>query len=152
MSPAVRTFDMTRHDSSLRSPSVDGTGRQEAASGGAGTTPASRETRPSVYRRGLTLILVLLAALGVIASVLSIWSHQVLLNTDRFVATVEPVARDPEVISAVSQRVGEEIVIALDIQRRAADVLPERAGFLTDSLATAKADFIQNRLETFFSR
>jgi hypothetical protein len=146
---------MTQDNTDLHAVSAEATapnGASAAAPAGSADAAEPAQAKPSLVRRVLTTLLIVLAALGVVLSVLTVWSHQVILNTDRFMDTVQPVASDPAVIDAASQRVGDQIVIALNIQQRAADVLPDRADFLAEPLANATTQFIQTRLETFLSR
>lgn len=61
-----------------------------------------------------TLLLVLSAATGV-AAVVGVYARTELLDTDRYVETVAPLARDPVVQQAVADRVTDELVTRLDL-------------------------------------
>ena len=46
-------------------------------------------------------------------SVPAVWSARTVLNTDRYVATVEPLADDPAVQQAIATRLTDEVFAAL---------------------------------------
>ncbi len=97
-------------------------------------------------------LLIFVAALLAPLSVIAIWAHDEVSNTDRYVATVAPLASDPVVQEAIVQRASNEIFTRLQIPsltKQAADALaaqgvPTR---ITDSLAalsTPLADSIKS--------
>jgi hypothetical protein len=63
----------------------------------------------------MTVCLVLLAVVAPLA-VVATWAHDQVGDTDRWVATVAPLADDPAVQSAVSARITEEIVSRIDVR------------------------------------
>ena len=79
-------------------------------------------------RATISWVLLVLASLGVVASTLSFWVHETLFDTDRFMAVVEPVLRDPAVERALATRLGDQVVTALDPETRVADALDRDPG------------------------
>jgi hypothetical protein len=75
---------------------------------------------------------------------LTFWSRNQLLNTDRYVQTVEPLAHDPAVRAAIADRVTTTVSDAVDIKDRAKEALPDRAGFLAAPIATAAENVIHD--------
>ncbi|MCC9307605.1 hypothetical protein LN042_10905 [Kitasatospora sp. RB6PN24] len=63
----------------------------------------------------LSAVLVVLAALLAPVSVVATWAHSQITDTDRYVATVGPLALDPAVRGAVTDQVTAQIVAALPI-------------------------------------
>ena len=62
-------------------------------------------------------------------SVVAVWAKNQVTNTDRYVATVAPLADDPAIQNAVADRVTAEIFSYLDvvgITNQAVDALAER--------------------------
>lgn len=87
-------------------------------------------------RRGTRVgLLVLGCALALLAAV-AIWSRVVLLDTDRYVSTVAPLAERPDVQLAISTRLGNTVVNAVDLQAYAGELLPPRAQPLAGPIAT----------------
>jgi hypothetical protein len=91
--------------------------------------------------------LVALMCTGVLLSIVGLWAHQVMLNTDRFVATLQPILADPAVVAALSEEVSQDVVTALDVQGRAAAALPERASFLAAPLSAAAESMVRRQVE-----
>ena len=50
----------------------------------------------------------------------ALWARTVIFDTDRYVATVAPLARDPAVRNAVADRITAEVFAALNIEAFAA--------------------------------
>jgi len=97
----------------------------------------------------------LLAGIALILACISLtlfsvggWVHQVALNTDRFTAVVEKISSDPAVTDAVAQRLSAQVVIALDVQQRLEERLPDALDPLAGAFASAIQDAIDTRLAT----
>ncbi|HEX6760862.1 MAG TPA: hypothetical protein VF086_20990 [Propionibacteriaceae bacterium] len=90
--------------------------------------PPSRPRR----QRWRSLVATLLIVIGCILaplSVVAVWSKNLITNTDRYVATVAPLADDPAIQNAVADRITAEIFSHLDvvgITNQAVDALAER--------------------------
>lgn len=89
-------------------------------------------TRP---RRGLSIVAAVLVFLLLPVSVVGLWNRALLLDTDRYVDTVAPLATDPVVQQAVADVVSAFIVERAQVQSLAADLLPDRAKALAPFVA-----------------
>ena len=95
---------------------------------------------PPKRGRGRTIaswVLIVLACLLAVLSVVVVYARNELLNTDTFVATVAPLAKDHAVQQTVATKVSESLVARSDIEQRVKNALPSRAGFLADPIAGA---------------
>ncbi|WP_436788696.1 hypothetical protein [Yinghuangia sp. YIM S10712] len=63
-----------------------------------------------------SIVLVFVACLVSIAAVVAVWADEQVEDTDRYIATVGPLARDPAVQRAVSDRVTSAITERIDMQ------------------------------------
>jgi len=99
-------------------------------------------------RRWMVLLLVVLASVGVLASAVSLWTHSLLFNTDRWVATVGPVLEDPQVQKDLSVYLTDRAFEATDLETRVTDALPPNAQFLAPTITDAAWGFVQKRMET----
>ena len=114
----------------------------------AGSEPAGESESPSPpdrpRQRRLRAITswasIVLACVLALASVVVIYAHDELLDTDTFVATVGPLASNPEVQHAVADRVSTALVEQTDVEQRVREALPAEADFL----ATPIADQVKN--------
>ncbi|WP_280236847.1 hypothetical protein [Nocardia cyriacigeorgica] len=119
-------------------------------SGGSRTPAPARRGR----RLRWTVVIVLLVVTGVLAmaSVLARVVHTTVLDTDGYVDTVAPLAADPAVRAALTDRVTEEIVTRIDIEAVVSQALADVAGegerrerviaSLTPLLADQAEDFV----------
>jgi hypothetical protein len=80
--------------------------------------------------------LIVLASILLPLAGLTVWTRNLMLNTDRYVETVAPLAQDPQIQAAITNRVSTGLVERLDIDQRAADALPAKARFLAPAIAT----------------
>ncbi|GLP65850.1 hypothetical protein TUSST3_24700 [Streptomyces sp. TUS-ST3] len=76
-----------------------------------------------------SVLLILFAALLALLSVVAVWANSIVQDTDRYVGTVGPLASDPDVQKAVTNRVTAAVLAQVDV-----DVLVQQ---LTDA-ASAK--------------
>jgi hypothetical protein len=114
------------------------------------------EARPERRRRAARITATILTVLAVLVFAVVVpgtWARRTLLNTDRYVATVAPLASDPAVQEYLARTVTEQVFVALDIQTRLAGVLRERAprlAFLAGPIATGVEGFVKDQLQTIF--
>ncbi len=129
--------------------------------GGPEPTPAavaaSTATRPSGGRRVLgwarsifSTLLIVVGVLGLVLSPLAIWGRNLLLNTDRYVQTMAPLASNPGVQSAMVAAVDRQVEANLDVSSLVGGVLPPKAAkALSGPLQTAVSGLINNIATTF---
>ena len=100
-------------------------------------------------RRIITPILVVLAVIVFTVTVPAVWSARTVLNTDRYVATVAPLADDPDVQQAIATRLTDQVFVALNVQEVLTDALAsigERATILAGPLTNALHGFVQDQV------
>ncbi len=98
----------------------------------------SRTRRERARRASVVALLVLgcgLAALSVVA----IWLRVTLLDTDRYVSTVAPIAAQPAVQKAVADKLDGAINSRVDFDGLAREALPDRADVLAPAIQTRPA-------------
>ncbi|WP_433505799.1 hypothetical protein ACQP04_04465 [Pseudonocardia halophobica] len=120
--------------------------------------PPKRRRGPIRWASVGSAVLLVLGLLLVPVSVLAVWTHNQLADTDRFVATVGPVLQDPAVQTVVSDRVTAEIFAQVDVQQLAnqavdalaAQGLPapiaDRLHGLTGPLADGTRSFVGDKV------
>ena len=119
------------------------------AAGGPGGRVARQRWR-SVLAVGLIVVACVLAPLSVVA----IWTRNQVTNTDRYVATVSPLASDPAIQRAIADQITAQVFTYLDVQgltTQAAEALAER-GNLPPRLADQLQAFavpIANGVQSF---
>ncbi|MDA0160027.1 hypothetical protein OM076_07125 [Solirubrobacter ginsenosidimutans] len=106
---------------------------------------ARRERRRRAAVVGLLVLGCGLAALSVVA----IWLRVTLLDTDRYVNTVAPIAAQPAVQQAVADKLDTAINQKIDFSSLAQQVLPDRADVLGPVIETGVQGFIRTRIDEF---
>lgn len=102
------------------------------------------DRRRAARRRTVTAVaFVVLGSILLPISVLTVWTRNLVLDTDRYVETVSPLASDPVVVSALSNRISRKVADELDVRSLAQEALPERAAFLAAPIAAGADNLIR---------
>ncbi len=150
----ARVERLEAENTRLRAAATRGTGP-----GAPGTAPVREVDRPPRTGRGRgagVVALVVVAALLAPLAVLAVWARDLVTDTDRYLQTVAPVADDPAVQQAVTQRVTTALVDGLQVERLAGDLtsavvdlgLPPRAAAAVESLQGPLVDAVTARVRT----
>ncbi|MEV3936790.1 hypothetical protein AB0K52_12540 [Glycomyces sp. NPDC049804] len=115
--------------------------------------PHARSGRRGARWLGAVVVLVLAALIGML-SIVVVYARDQLLDTDRYVATVAPLAEDDDVRAAVSARVADTVNEKLDIESyvdQAMDAIqtrgaPERLDALAAPIASALEGFVADQV------
>lgn len=106
--------------------------------------PASTPRRAPRRRRILAGTLVVLSCILVPLSVAAIWVRNEILNTDRYVETVKPLASDPAIVASAAQRVTDELFAKVNVEKELKSALPKRAEFLAGPMTAALRSFAED--------
>ena len=113
---------------------------------------SERLGRPSWGRRGRVAAHWLALVLGgvlVLLTVLAIWTRNQVVDTDRYVRTVAPLATEPSIQQLVVDRLTAAIADPERTATFARDVLPPRAAPLATPVAAALEQFVRERIDRF---
>ena len=114
-----------------------------------GATPVRRQRWRTVVATLLIVVACVLAPLSVVA----IWTRNQVTNTDRYVATVTPLADDPAIQQAIADQITAQVFRYIDVEQltsQVVDALSERG--VPPAVATqlqALSGPIANGLESF---
>ncbi len=109
--------------------------------------PAASPAAPARRRRSILAgVALLLACLTIVLATTALWVHQVVLNTDRFTATVTDIVEDPAFIAPIATKVSQQVVTALDVQTRLQDQLPGPSKLLAGTMSAAVQGIIERQL------
>lgn len=110
------------------------------------TTPPSEPTgRSGRGRRVVVALLLIVACVLAPLSVLAVWTRNTLLDSDQYVSTVAPLAKNPAIIDAAAQEITASIVSEKAVEAKVKDALPPRADFIAPAVA-ASLETVVNRL------
>ena len=140
--------------------------RAEVATLRAQSQPAGPAIRAG-RQRWRTIVAVLLIVLGCVLAPLAgvaVWARNQVTNTDRYVATVTPLAQDPAIQQAITDQITAQVFTYIDIQAlttQAVDALsarvegrglPPQAAAALQGLAGPVADGVQGFVRTQVER
>ena len=94
-------------------------------------------------RKTVGVVAIVLACLLTAGAGLSIWTYNLVLNTDRYVSTVGPLAAKPEVQRALATTISAQLVQQVDVAGRTRAALPEKAAFLAQPLAQTVQELVR---------
>ncbi|WP_431676827.1 hypothetical protein [Kitasatospora sp. KL5] len=102
--------------------------------------PAKKEHHR--WRTSGAVVLIVIASLLSMISVLAVWTADFVGNTDRYVSTVAPLATDPDIQAAVTNRVTQVVLEQIDVDALVKELsdaaaqqgVPENAAKLIDNL------------------
>ena len=115
---------------------------------------ATKRGRNKARYRILSSVLVVLSVLMFAAAVPGVWAKRGLLDTDRYVGAVAPLADDPAVQEYVARTVTIQVFQALDVEARLSTVLAERddrLAFLAGPITEAVQGFVQEKVQGLVS-
>lgn len=104
--------------------------------------------RGRARRASVVLLLVLGCGLAVL-SLVAIWLRATLLDTDRYVNTVAPIAAEPPVQRAVAAKLKTAIDAKVDYDALIQQALPDRADVLAPAIGTGLKSFVDGRVDQF---
>jgi hypothetical protein len=115
-----------------------------------------RFPRRQRWRAALSAVLITLAALLAPLSVVAVWVADQMADTDRYVATVAPLARQPAVRAAVTDRVTDAAMANIDLDALLSKVAPDdrprleqALGGLRGPLTSGIRDFVRQTVARF---
>lgn len=96
-------------------------------------------------RRPGVAVLAVLGCLLAVLNLLTVWGRDQILDTDRYLASVLPVAKDPVIQNEVAAEVSTAVSSRLAAADLVAGVLPSSAGSLTSSIGDAVDTFVETK-------
>ena len=101
-------------------------------------------------RRVFAVVFVVLAVLAASAMTPGVWARRTIYNTDRYVATVGPLASDPAIQEALARQLTVSVFTELDIQTKLEAAIAERAPkleFIAGSITSSLQGFVQDQVQ-----
>ena len=109
------------------SPTGDAVDSTDASAAGPTPAPAKRRPRARRTRGVITWVLIVLASLLIPISVISLWAISTVTNTDQYVTTLAPLARNQIIIDHLARKATDELFSSHVVQDKVASVLPAKA-------------------------
>jgi hypothetical protein len=91
--------------------------RSQVRGGGAQPgRPAARAGGRGRWRTLVASLLIVVACVLAPLSVVAVWTRNQVTNTDRYIATVSPLARDPAIQAAIADQITAQVFRYIDVQ------------------------------------
>jgi hypothetical protein len=121
--------------------------RSQAGRGGAADQetvrlPGGRSAARQRWRTVVATLLIVVACVLAPLSVVAVWTRNQVTNTDRYVATVSPLASDPAIQTAIADQITAQVFTYIDIKgltTQAVEALSSRGGLRPQVAAQLQA-------------
>jgi hypothetical protein len=118
--------------------------------------PAPPRPRRQRWRSLVATLLIVIGCILAPISVVAVWTKNLVTDTDRYVTTVAPLARDPAIQNAVANKITDEIFAQLDVATLTNDAvdalatrgLPPRVATGLHALSQPLSDGVQSFVRT----
>jgi hypothetical protein len=112
-------------------------------------SPRVRNRAPR-WRRAVSFILIVSSCVLVPLAAVAVWLRSELLDTDNYVETVAPLARNEDIVDALSVRITNTLFDNLDVESLVADALPSQVQFIAGPVTSELRDFTEDAARRFF--
>jgi len=103
----------------------------------------ARVPKPPLWRRLCVAVLLILGFLLTPVAVLVTYAKTQVLDTDRYVATVRPLASNPAVQDYVATTVANSLLAQVNVKQYVTEALPDRAQALSGPISGAVESFVR---------
>jgi hypothetical protein len=114
-------------------------------------TKKSKTRRGHVPRRISAWVLVVLASILIPVSVLSVWAINTVTNTDKYVETMAPLARNPVIVDGLATRATNALFSTHVVQNKVTQALPKSAKPLVAPIVKEVHSYVYNLALKVFS-
>ena len=98
-------------------------------------------------RNLLSLLLAVLAGVGILLSSVGIWAQRSFLDESNFKESADLILKDPAVINSIGSYVTDETMKVLDVQGTLGDLLPSQLSSVAPVLSSALRGVVQEQVE-----
>jgi len=109
-----------------------------------GNESPDRTAKLPRWRRALVAILVILSVVLLPIAGLTVWVRNLVLDTDKYVDTVAPLASNKDITDNVANQITNKLFSEVNVEQEAKDALPERAQFLASPIASGVETFTRD--------
>jgi hypothetical protein len=115
------------------------------------TIKEAKTRRGHLPRRISAWVLVVLAAILIPVSVMSVWAINTVTNTDKYVETMAPLARNPVIVNGLATRATDALFSTHIVQNKVTNALPKSAKPLVAPIVNEVHSYVYNLALKVFS-
>jgi hypothetical protein len=109
--------------------------------------PAADDPREtSRIRTIFTVVLGVIAVVGLFASTIAVWAQGVLFNSDKVAKAAERALEQPEAAASMSEYVTDQVFTLVDVSTLVENVLPEQLDGLSGMIANGAHEYVASEL------
>ena len=112
----------------------------------------AKRTRKHLVRRTFSVLIGIVAIVGLIASVVAVWARGVLFDSETVARAADTALQQPETIDSMATYLTDQIMLAVDVDKYVVGVLPPALDRLSPALVGGIRTVVQNRLTVLLSR
>jgi len=101
------------------------------------------------WRNFIRVLLLVTFCLSTLLSIISVWMHNQIADTDRYVTTVAPLASDPDIQNAIADTVSSRLETWLNEHVSTRDLLIDRQQVLAAPLSAALVDYVDKTVREY---
>ena len=116
-----------------------------------GKKKRDKTRRGHLPRRISAWVLVVLASILIPVSVISVWAIRTVTNTDQYVETMAPLARNPVIVDGLATRATDALFSTHVVQNKITDALPKSAKPLVAPIVTQVHSYVYDLALKVFS-
>src|SRR4051812_41256344 len=109
------------------------------------STTVAVEAKPPRWRGIVAIALLVLGGVLLPVSGVAVWVRNMLLDTDRYVETVKPLADDPLIVDASADAITNALFNAVDVEGVVAGILPGEGTRLAAAIAAQVESFVNEK-------
>ena len=109
------------------------------------TTTVAVDTKPPQWRGIVAILLLVIGGVLLPIGGVAVWVRNILLDTDRYVETIKPLANDPVIIDASADAVTNALFNAVDVESVVAGILPGQGTKLAGAIAAQVESFVHEK-------
>lgn len=113
---------------------------------------ATQRARQHRLRRVLSVLVGLVAVVGLIASVVAVWARGVVFNSETVAKAADKALQQPETIDWMATYLTDQMMVAIGVDEYVVSVLPDNLDRLSPALVGGIRTVVQNRITGLLSR
>lgn len=103
------------------------------------------------YKNALTVLLLTVSVVSFMLFNVSSWVKNTILDTDTFVATMQPLISQPAVQENITQEISTRLFENVNVEEQLENVLPDQVAFLSGPLANQVVSVTEGRIQKVIS-
>lgn len=111
-----------------------------------------KKTRKHLVRRTFSVLIGIVAIVGLIASVVAVWARGVLFDSETVAKAADTALQQPETIDSMATYLTDQVLETVSVDQFVVNILPPSLSGLSAALVAGQRTVVKNRLTAVLSR